>query len=86
LTQIKDWFETGNSSLAFYASSILIAYEGFRHIDVACQTSNEPVMKIIDFAHVCRQAGVDDGYLKGVRTLLKILNEIKSNQLSNRSD
>ncbi|KAL3793903.1 hypothetical protein ACHAW5_007066 [Stephanodiscus triporus] len=86
LTQIKDWFETGNSSLAFYASSILIAYEGNRHIDIAFQTSNEPVMKIIDFAHVCRQTGPDEGYLKGVCTLLEILNEIKSNQLSNRSD
>ncbi len=81
LTQIHDWFEKENSSLSFYASSILIAYEGSCHDDnvITHQTSNEPVVKMIDFAHVCRQTGADEGYLKGIRNLLEILDAINEN-------
>ncbi|KAL3827651.1 hypothetical protein ACHAXA_000524 [Cyclostephanos tholiformis] len=83
LTQIYNWFGKENSSLAFYASSILIAYGDSCHDNnVTCQTSNDPVVKLIDFAHVCRQTGGDEGYLKGVRNLLEILNAIKENQSS----
>jgi hypothetical protein len=88
LTRIKVWFETENSSLAFYASSILIAYEGNRNDgEVAHHTSEvEPVVKIIDFAHVCRQTGEDGGYLKGVLNLLEILDEIWGDHISVGSD
>ena len=79
LKQIRNWFEVNNSSLVFYASSILIVYEqnSVPVDDVSFSTScNAPVVKMIDFAHVCRRAGGDDGYLKGVRSLLKILHEV----------
>ena len=80
LTQICDWFEKENSSLSFYASSILIAYEGSCHDEnITRQTSNDPVVKMIDFAHVCRQTGADEGYLKGIHNLLDILYAIKEN-------
>lgn len=81
LTQLYDWFEKENSSLSFYASSILIAYEGRYHDENVNtrQTSNDPVVKMIDFAHVCRQTGADEGYLKGIRNLLEILDAIKEN-------
>lgn len=77
LNQIKHWFEEINSSLSFYASSILIAYENSgQGEDVTFSTRNRPIVKMIDFAHVCRWNGGDFGYLKGVRNLLKILYEI----------
>lgn len=81
LNQIKDWFEVDNPSLAFYASSILIVYEGdyIQGDDEKIMGSNneEPVVKIIDFAHVCRQTGTDLGYITGVRNLINIVEELR---------
>ena len=81
LTRIKQWFEEENSTLAFYASSILIVYEDCRgapQLDVTTSRNSfqDPVLKMIDFAHVCRHTGGDLGYLKGICSLLGILNEI----------
>lgn len=75
LNRIKHWFEVENTSLVFYASSILIAYEKSIQIDdVTFSTCcNEPIVKMIDFAHVCRRTGGDCGYLTGLRSLIKIL-------------
>ena len=82
LTQIKQWFEEENSTLAFYASSILIVYDdssgGAPQLDMRTSHNffQDPVLKMIDFAHVCRRTGGDVGYLKGICSLLGILNEI----------
>ena len=77
LNQIQTWFEVDNSTLVFYASSILIAYENSVQVDdESFGNCTEPVVKMIDFAHVCRRDGGDHGYLKGVRSLLKILHEV----------
>ena len=82
LTRIKQWFEEENSTLAFYASSILIVYDDSRgapQLDMTTSRRNsfqDPVLKMIDFAHVCRHTGGDLGYLKGICSLLGILNEI----------
>lgn len=82
LNQIKDWFEVDNPSLAFYASSILIVYEGdyIQGDDEKIMSSNneEPVVKIIDFAHVCRQTGTDMGYITGVCNLIDIVEGLRS--------
>jgi hypothetical protein len=81
LNQIKEWFEVDNPSLAFYASSILIVYEGdFSQGDekVISINNEEPVVKIIDFAHVCRQTGTDLGYITGVRNLINIVEGLRS--------
>ena len=78
LNQIRNWFEVANSSLAFYASSILLAYEsGVQVDDVVFSTLKGPIVKMIDFAHVCHHTGGDCGYLKGLRSLLKILHDIQ---------
>lgn len=78
LNQIRNWFEVANSSLAFFASSILLAYESGAQVDdVVLSALNGPIVKMIDFAHVCRQTGGDCGYLKGLRSLLKILHDIQ---------
>jgi len=75
LTHIKDWFENSNSEIAFYAGSILIVYEG----NATSSTSSErPAVKMIDFAHVCRKQGGDEGYLKGINTMLAMLHEIRN--------
>ena len=73
LTQIKNWFEEENATLAFYASSILIVYDG----DSNNAHIREPVIKMIDFAHVCRHSRGDSGYLKGLQNLLSILGNIQ---------
>ncbi len=75
LTDIKDWFENSNSDIAFYAGSILIVYEGDPTSSAASQS---PAVKMIDFAHVCRKPGGDEGYLKGINTLLAMLHEIRN--------
>lgn len=76
LTEIKSWMEC-NTTLAFYASSILISYEGSSG---SCHDNSmvEPVVKMIDFTHVCRKVGGDTGYIKGVDNLLGILQSIRN--------
>lgn len=78
LTKIKAWFEM-NTTLAFYASSILVVYEGSNEAlssDLKKGDCEKPILKMIDFAHVCRQEGGDAGYLKGISNLLAMLEEI----------
>ena len=75
LIDIKDWFENANSDIAIYAGSILIVYEGDT---ISSAASQLPAVKMIDFAHVCRKQGGDEGYLKGIKTLLAILHEIRN--------
>lgn len=77
LAHIKKWFEEENTTLSFYASSILIVYDGSEVNGVDSPMYQAPVLKMIDFAHVCRQAGGDVGYLKGVKSLSSMLDEIK---------
>ena len=80
LTQIKNWFQDENSTLAFYASSILIVYDGSSDPSEDCNLSfntyPDPIVKMIDFAHVCRQNGGDTGYLKGIDSLLGMIDDI----------
>lgn len=77
LNDVKDWFENSNPGIAFYAGSILIVYEG--DTDTTSSIISEPpVVKMIDFAHVCRKQGGDEGYLKGINTLLAMLHEIRN--------
>ena len=75
LADIKNWFENSNSNIAFYAGSILIVCEG---ATASLDDTLPPVVKMIDFAHVCRKKGGDEGYLKGINTLLTMLHEIRS--------
>ena len=70
LKLIKGWFRD-NKSFAFYGSSILIIYEG--------DTEHNEDMgraKMIDFGRVRRKIGGDFGYLKGLTTLIGLLEEI----------
>eukprot|EP00934_Nitzschia_sp_Nitz4_P003917 Nitzschia sp. Nitz4//scaffold3_size479765//190781//192183//NITZ4_000077-RA/size479765-processed-gene-1.444-mRNA-1//-1//CDS//3329550689//3907//frame0 len=69
---LQHWFRE-NTKFGFFASSLLIAYEG----DEA-RTANLDVVtvKMIDFGRVRRQKGGDPGYLKGLKTLCTILEEI----------
>ena len=88
LSEIKNWFEKSNATLTFYASSILMVYEGSNSVlRGQLGVAKEPVLKLIDFAHVCRKVGGDMGYLKGVANLLCILKEIreKSNVVLNQN-
>jgi len=75
LNRIIDWFENVNSDIAIYAGSILIVYEGDT---INSAFSEPPAVKMIDFAHVCRKQGGDDGYLKGIKTLFAMLHEIRN--------
>jgi len=68
---VRKWFDE-NKSLAFYSSSILMVYEGGLS-PTSCDTSN---LKMIDFAHVRRQDGGDEGYACGLHTLLSLLNDV----------
>jgi len=70
LLRIKNWFEE-NTMLGFYASSLLIVYEG----DVTSRRHTADV-KMIDFGHVRRQSGGDRGYLYGIKMLIGMLNSI----------
>jgi len=73
---IRGWFRD-NDFLVFHASSILIIYEGETK-----ENTEEGVeldmarVKMIDFGRVRRQPGGDDGYRKGLCTLIGLLEEI----------
>jgi hypothetical protein len=65
------WFDD-NDRLSFYASSILLIYDGaakdneLGHVDV----------RMIDFGHVRRSHGGDDGYKVGLTVLLSVMKEL----------
>lgn len=70
LESLFQWF-VDNDSFSFYASSILIVYEGENqnqkaHVD----------MKMIDFGHVRRSLGGDDGYKAGLSMLILLCEEL----------
>jgi hypothetical protein len=67
---IRRWFEE-NNSFTFYASSILIVYEG----DPAA-AADVTAMKMIDFGRVRRSTELDKGYQKGLRTLKHLLADL----------
>lgn len=64
-----------NTTMAFYASSILISYEGFPDSYLGSSVP-DPAVTMIDFTHVCHKAGGDYGYIKGAGNLLGILSEV----------
>lgn len=66
---IRRWFEE-NDCFQFYASSLLIVYEGDR------SASDVTACKMIDFGRVRRQAGGDKGYQHGLRTLKHLLSDL----------
>lgn len=77
LIEIRNWFRN-HSTLAFYASSILIVYEGNK---TACDQV-DPDVKMIDFAHVCRddeEHSGRQGYVYGIETLVEMLKMILKN-------
>jgi hypothetical protein len=75
LTQIRSiqsWFDD-NIYFCFYASSLLIIYEG----DPSDSSMADMVsVKMIDFGRVRRQAGGDPGYSLGLQTIREILVEL----------
>mmetsp|Transcript_36389 Transcript_36389/g.85083 ORF Transcript_36389/g.85083 Transcript_36389/m.85083 type:complete len:375 (+) Transcript_36389:329-1453(+) len=73
LSEIIQWFER-NHIFKFYSSSLLIAHEGDMTI-----SSDDVVVKLIDFAHVRRLAGKDIGYMKGLSNLNQMIKRILSN-------
>jgi 1D-myo-inositol-tetrakisphosphate 5-kinase/inositol-polyphosphate multikinase len=72
LRSIQLWFND-NDSIRFYASSLLIAYEG--NTESGANTDMVDV-KMIDFGRVRREAGGDPGYLLGLETIIQLLEEI----------
>jgi len=70
LRPLVRWFEE-NKSLRFYASSLLIVYEGDVTADVDMAS-----IKMIDFGRVRREAGGDPGYMHGLNTLKTIFTDL----------
>jgi len=74
LETLLNWMES-QKLWRFYSSSLLFVYEG----DV-----NSPHiradLRMIDFAHVfpIRDGGIDDGYVKGLTTLISFLKKFAS--------
>jgi Inositol polyphosphate kinase len=72
LRPLRRWFEE-NQSLRFYASSLLLIYEG----DVENSPNPDMVtLKMIDFGRVRREAGGDQGYITGLSTVRNIFEEL----------
>lgn len=79
LTQIRSiqsWFDD-NIYFCFYASSLLVVYEGDSSDSSMADVVN---VKMIDFGHVRRQAEGDPGYSLGLRTIREILVELMEEQ------
>lgn len=71
LRPLRRWFQE-NKSLRFYASSLLIVYEG----DVNGNNDDMTNIKMIDFGRVRREAGGDQGYIAGLSTLKNIFTDL----------
>lgn len=71
------WFKS-NNMFSFYASSILFVYEGMEGSD----SWDNSRLRTIDFAHVIKRSDSarDDGYLDGLYTILRIVDEILRDQ------
>jgi Inositol polyphosphate kinase len=77
LRPLRRWFEE-NKSLRFYASSLLIVYEGDT---TQAHNSDLTTIKMIDFGRVRREAGGDQGYSAGLTTLKHIFTDIWDEEL-----
>ena len=76
LKALAAWFKD-NDKFTFTASSILFVYEG----DPECPGFDNCKLRVIDFAHVVeRDGGRDAGYVDGVYTLLRLVDEILRKQ------
>ena len=75
LIRLRKWF-VENESFAFYASSLLLIYEGAPTIPDQTSTTYTTTLKMIDFAHVRKCRGNDVGYLHGLDVIISILNYI----------
>ena len=72
LRPIRRWFEE-NKSLRFYASSLLLIYEG----DVTNSPNPDTTtVKMIDFGRVRRESGGDQGYITGLSTVKNIFADL----------
>lgn len=71
LRPLRRWFEE-NKSLRFYASSLLIVYEG----DTNGNNADVTNIKMIDFGRVRREAGGDQGYITGLSMLKSIFADL----------
>jgi hypothetical protein len=78
LRPIQRWFED-NDCFAFYASSVLLVYEG------EGDDNDDVTVKLIDFGRVRRQQDGDKGYSHGLETLVSILSELSLEQQTNSS-
>jgi hypothetical protein len=70
LRLLLEWFEE-QSLLRFFSSSLLFVYEGEAK-------EVKATLKMIDFAHVSeiKDGGHDDGYIFGLKNLIKFLEDI----------
>ena len=75
LGSIQKWFDR-NTTMRFYSSSILIVYEGSMVED---ETVDVVKVKMIDFGRVRREAGGDEGYCLGLKTVISMFEEIATN-------
>jgi hypothetical protein len=80
LRSLKRWFDDNESILRFYASSLLVVFEG----DLSKTNGSDSgivTLKMIDFGRVRRRAdtdesSVDQGYRNGLRTLHDLLADL----------
>lgn len=79
LRAIRRWFEE-NTTFRFYASSLLIVYEG----DVAHDGKDVTDIKMIDFGRVRREAGGDEGYRSGLSSLKHVLTDLLDEEQEQR--
>jgi len=70
LRPLVRWFEE-NKTLRFYASSLLIVYEGDMTSDFDLSS-----IKMIDFGRVRRESGGDPGYVYGLNTIQSIFTDL----------
>lgn len=67
---LKKWFYA-NKTFGFYASSLLLVYEGS---DKPRDSNGK--LKMIDFAHVTKNKDQDKGYIHGIEQISQLLKEL----------
>lgn len=74
IREIRDWFER-QDCLHFFASSLLLVYEGDRPLET--NKSLKVDVKMIDFSHVFNvNSSKDENYIHGLNYILNTFNGI----------
>jgi 1D-myo-inositol-tetrakisphosphate 5-kinase/inositol-polyphosphate multikinase len=74
LYELLDWFEN-NTTYLFIGTSLLLLYDGKLEPEA---TEKQVDVKVIDYAHIDKTGRRDEGYIFGLKNLIKVFEAVES--------